>query len=221
MGRAAIAGTVPTPLQRGKCRSEAQAMGVRCAAAGCCRISTLRSCTVVQYPIPANGPEKQDLDPFPSTGQIVPYFEKKCRNGRPGRCGAAGNALYWLAFRDSGGPERLADCNTKSRTKGYYSLCFCTAFRDPFPAIGPEKQGVGGFSRSGRSVPRFAGSLPERPFRSNSGRSDSDRGASVGREEIGGRDRMEKTPARRISGVDRNQYRRQKSVCQEKKRSNG
>ncbi|MCY4394741.1 MAG: hypothetical protein OXC10_06365 [Rhodospirillaceae bacterium] len=72
----------------------------------------------VQYPIPANGPEKQEVDPFPSPGQTVPSFAKNCRNGRPKRCGGAGKALRRLAFRDNGGPERHGGCDAKSRTQG-------------------------------------------------------------------------------------------------------
>ncbi len=48
--------------------------------------------------------------------------------------------------------------------KGCYSLCSCTAFRDPFPAIGREKQGVGGFSRSGRRASMFCRMFPRNGF---------------------------------------------------------
>ncbi len=69
-------------------------------------------------------------------------------------------------------------------------------------------------------VPRFPQNAPERRFLDDSGRSDSGRGGGG----IGGRDRMENTPAQhsgRISGVDGNNHRGQKSLCQGNKQKIG
>ncbi len=145
MGRAAIAGTVPTPLQRGKSRSEAETMGVRCAAAGCCRISTLRSCTVVQYPIPANGPEKQDLDPFPSTGQIVPYFEKNA--GTAGRGAAAPRATPctgWL-FGTAAVRSALPIVTQNPAKKDIIPCAFARRSATRFRRLGGKNRELAGF----------------------------------------------------------------------------
>ena len=69
-------------------------------------------------------------------------------------------------------------------------------------------------------VPRFPPNAPARRFPDDSGRSDSGGGGGG----IGGRDRMENTPAQhsgRISGVDGNNHRGQKSLCQGNKQKIG
>ncbi len=75
---------------------------------------------------------------------------KRPAEARGASGGGAGKALRRLAFRDSGGPERHADCDAKSRTEGSYSFRLCPVFGDPFPETRPENQGVGRFPRPGR-----------------------------------------------------------------------
>ena len=112
-------------------------------------VFALCSLRAVQHPIPAIGPEKQALGPFPSTGQTGPSFAKHCRNGRP-RPAALRAALRatpcaaWL-FGTAAVRSVLPIVTQKRARKDNIPCAFARLSAARFRRMGRKNSGLAGF----------------------------------------------------------------------------